>query len=115
PAESPLAPAELRERGAEIARAELGPRPRREDQLGVGALPEQEVAQALLPAGPNQEVDVGRGRAPGDLAQPTGERRARRLRARAAPSGLGEGVAGGVVDGQAEGERAPRRGLRLGA
>src|SRR5579871_1110880 len=43
----------------EIALAEIGPQGRGEDQLGIGALPQQKIADALFAAGPDQQVGVG--------------------------------------------------------
>src|SRR5690348_9547319 len=43
----------------EIAFGEIGPQRRREHQLGVGGLPEQEVADALLAAGADEQVGIG--------------------------------------------------------
>ena len=60
-----------------------------EDQFGVGALPEQDVRQALLEAGADQEVDVARRPRPG------GRRRAVHrpcgVRTRPPPAGIATG------------------------
>ena len=53
-----LALGELLERGFQIGLGEVGPQGLAEDELGVGALPEQEVAGALLAAGPDDQVGV---------------------------------------------------------
>jgi hypothetical protein len=47
---------ELTECLAEVHGVELGPHARRENQFGVGAFPEQEVAEALLAAGADEQV-----------------------------------------------------------
>src|SRR6266566_4962108 len=56
--ESPLAGMELLHRMLEISRCEIGPAPVGEVQLGVGAFPKQEIAQALLAPGPDQKIYV---------------------------------------------------------
>src|SRR3982751_3797599 len=56
--ESSLAPLEFHDGGLEIARRELRPHPRREYELRVRAFPEQEVAEPLLAARADKEVDV---------------------------------------------------------
>src|SRR5206468_8558311 len=80
-AEAPLAAAEILQRASEIGAVEVGPHLRGEDELGVGALPQQEVRESLLAAGADQQVDVGQ-----QLA-------------------VRDGGAGRVVDGDAQGER----------
>src|SRR5262245_55058275 len=47
------------ERQAQIGGAEVGPQHVDEAELGVGALPEQEVGEPFFAAGANEEVDVG--------------------------------------------------------
>src|SRR5580658_7762111 len=47
------------ERVFEVALAEIGPHGAGEDELGVSGLPEQEVADALLAAGADDEIGVG--------------------------------------------------------
>src|SRR5262245_30883693 len=59
-AEFPLAATEDRDGGGEVGGAEVRPHDRYEQQLGVRALPEQEVAQALLAARADQQIHVGR-------------------------------------------------------
>src|SRR6202008_701216 len=56
--DAPLARGEKGERLLEILHAEVRPQARGEVQLRVSHLPEQKVAQALLAAGADQEVDV---------------------------------------------------------
>jgi hypothetical protein len=46
--------------GREIGRPEIRPHHRPEEQLRIRALPQEEVAEALLASGPDQEIDVGR-------------------------------------------------------
>src|SRR5258706_16164122 len=43
-----------------IGGAEVGPHPRREVELRVCALPQQEVAEALLAPGADEKIPVGR-------------------------------------------------------
>src|SRR3954471_19737829 len=42
----------------EIVGIEIGPLPLEEDELGIGALPEQEVADALFTAGADQQIGI---------------------------------------------------------
>src|SRR5471030_3005624 len=56
---APLAPPELGDSFLEMGLVEVGPQRVDEHQLGVGALPEQEVADALLAAGADQQVGIG--------------------------------------------------------
>src|SRR5262245_43745655 len=55
PAEAALAAMEIRNGGAQIVAAEIGPQHIDEAQLGVGRLPQQEIGQPLLTAGADQE------------------------------------------------------------
>src|SRR4029453_10217550 len=57
--EPPIALLELGHRDAELARAEVRPQDRRHPQLGVGDLPQQEVGEALLATGTDQQVGIG--------------------------------------------------------
>src|SRR5512134_174367 len=59
-AEAPLAPAVRGERFFERRGIEVGPQRLGEVELGVGELPQQEVADALLAAGADEEVRLGR-------------------------------------------------------
>ena len=52
-------PGELRESRIEGVRAEVRPQDVAHVQLGVGRLPDEEVREALLAAGPDHEVGVG--------------------------------------------------------
>src|SRR4051812_34995588 len=54
-----LAAAELGDGALEMLLAEVGPQRVDEHQLGVGTLPEQEIADALLAAGADQQVGIG--------------------------------------------------------
>ena len=47
------------DRGREVRRPEIWPHAVGEPQLGVGAFPQQEVREALLAAGTNEEIDIG--------------------------------------------------------
>ena len=49
----------LLDSGVELGFSEIGPKRRRDDQLGVGDLPEQKVANAHLAAGADQQIRVG--------------------------------------------------------
>ena len=82
-AEATMAAGELEERGVEGVRSEVGPERLGEVELGVGRLPDQEVRQALLAAGPDDEVRVGQAdrverRADGGLVDVLGRDAARR-------------------------------------
>src|SRR5688572_9053189 len=59
-AETPLATLEIQNRFVQVALAEIGPQHRRDVQLGVRDLPEQEVRESLLAGGANQQVGIGR-------------------------------------------------------
>src|SRR5215203_6009484 len=61
--EPPLPAAEVAHGVGQVGAAEVGPHAVGEDQLGVGALPEQEVREPLLAAGADQQVHVGGGTA----------------------------------------------------
>src|SRR6478672_9285353 len=54
-----IAATELGDGPFEMLLAEVGPQGVDEHQLGIGALPEQEIADALLAAGADQEVGIG--------------------------------------------------------
>src|SRR5262245_15714752 len=55
--EAAVAAPELAQRGIERRLVEVGPERVDEHELRVGAFPEQEIAEAALAAGPNQQVD----------------------------------------------------------
>lgn len=57
-AEPTLSRMELVDRGLEVGGGEIGPPAIGEVQLGVGAFPKKKIAQTLLAAGADQEVDV---------------------------------------------------------
>src|SRR5580704_7976605 len=59
---TPLAPAELGDRLFQVLLAEIRPQRVDEHQLGVGTLPQHEIADALLAAGADQQVGVGHAR-----------------------------------------------------
>src|SRR5215831_18512325 len=117
-AESSLAPAKRDAGARQGAGVEVGPGALGEEKLGVSALPEQEVAEPLLAARANQEVDVGRGRARllheqarEALALALAVLRGRGGEARGRAQ---DGVARRVIDGEAEMERAALGGGALG-
>src|SRR4051812_4259691 len=58
--EPSIPPAEVRERLAEIVGRVIRPHLLHEQQLCVCALPEEEIAESLLAARPDQQVDVAR-------------------------------------------------------
>ena len=62
------------ERFGEIFGPEIRPHPFGEIQFGVSALPEQEVGQSLLAAGPDDEIDVAKFGFAGDQPREAGAR-----------------------------------------
>src|SRR5688500_9952147 len=58
-AEPPLAAGVLAERVLELGPAEVGPERVHEDELRVGALPEQEVRKPQLARGADHEIRIG--------------------------------------------------------
>src|SRR5712692_6501393 len=58
-AEAALAPAEFKNGVLERGAIEIGPIDRHEDELAVGRLPHQEVRQALLAAGADDQIGIG--------------------------------------------------------
>src|SRR5882672_8205635 len=56
---SPFTPTELGDRLFQVLLAEIRPQSIDEHQLGIGTLPEQEIADALLAARADQQVRVG--------------------------------------------------------
>ena len=83
--------------GGEVDGVEIGPHGAGEDELGVGAFPEEKVAEAPLAAGADQEIH---GRGPGALARDVAGEFAH------AAGGGQDGVARGVVDCDAEAQAA---------
>src|SRR5271170_2522432 len=59
---TPLAPAKLGDRLFQVFLAEIRPQRVDEHQLGVGTLPQHEIADALLAAGADQQVGIGHAR-----------------------------------------------------
>ena len=57
-AEAAIAPVERGQSFCEIVSGEVGPEAVDEAEFGVGALPQEEVGDALLAAGADQEIDV---------------------------------------------------------
>ena len=96
---------ELEERGVERVRSEVGPERLGEVELGVGRLPDEEVRQALLAAGPDDEVRVRQAdrvqrRADGGLVDVLGRDAARGE----PPERVDELGPAGVVEGDVEQE-----------
>ena len=56
-----LAPVELRDGRIEVGAGEVGPHPLAEDDLRIGDLPEQAIAQPPLAAAADEQVHVGSG------------------------------------------------------
>src|SRR4029453_15329480 len=59
PTESAIALLKVGDRAVEVGGAEVGPQDRCDPQLGVSDLPQQEVGDAHLAAGANQQIGVG--------------------------------------------------------
>src|SRR5579872_6905917 len=62
-AESPFTTEKLAHRPRQVVRAEVRPHARRENQFGIGALPEQKVAETMFATGADEQVDRGTERA----------------------------------------------------
>src|SRR5215470_12940787 len=56
---APLAAVKLAERALQIRLGEIRPKRVDEDELGIGGLPEEEIAEPLLAAGADDEIRVG--------------------------------------------------------
>src|SRR5882672_10407850 len=56
---APLTPAKLDDRLLQMLLAEIRPQGVDEHQFGVGALPEQEIADALFAAGADEQIRIG--------------------------------------------------------
>lgn len=110
PAEPPLPFQEIFDAGAQLLLSKVGPCHRREEQLRISALPEEEVAEPLLAARADEQVNVGRAaeRLPEGLA-------VSRLRGLEPPHGFEDRVAGRIVDRhpQPQALAAGRRALSL--
>src|SRR6185437_4560506 len=59
-AESALPGVKVRDRGRQVIGGERGPHDVAEQELGVRAFPEEEIAQPPLSAGADEQIDVGR-------------------------------------------------------
>src|SRR6188508_1178521 len=59
PAVAPITLGIRLNRAPKVAAVEIGPQSIKEHQLGIGALPQQEVGRSLLSRRANEEVDVG--------------------------------------------------------
>src|SRR5947209_873399 len=71
-AEASLASAKLCNRLVKFLGAEFRPHARSEDQLGVGALPKEKIAESLFAARADEQIHIGSAIVI-DLAQHTGE------------------------------------------
>src|SRR5215467_1320705 len=114
-AEATLAHLELCERAHELLLGELRPHASREVELGVRALPEEEIAEALFAAGANEEIDIAdREGIVRDLREQVREALARQLLAVRERGGLHDGLARRVIDGDAEMQVSAVGGGRFG-
>src|ERR1035441_6300737 len=93
-AETAVAGAELADGGGERRGIEIGPHAGREDQLGIGAFPEEEIAETALTSSADEEVD---GRTKGVVERFAGK-------CGDAARGGEEGGAAGIIDGNAQPE-----------
>src|SRR6266540_325647 len=59
PTEATLPAVKVGDRTIQLQRPEIGPQGGRDPQLGIGDLPEQEVRDAHLPAGADEEIGIG--------------------------------------------------------
>jgi hypothetical protein len=119
-AEAPLARGELDEGARQLDRVEVGPHHRREPELRVGALPEQEVAQRRSPpvrirrstsgAGPASCIAAPRRAANAARSSDAGSRGAAAHRVACR---LHDRVAGRVVERDAQAQLLAARGGRL--
>ena len=102
--EPSLPRSKIADRPRQLPRGERRPRRGREPQLGVSAFPQQEIAQSLLAARSDQQIDIRRvigdaaatAQAPLEFHGRPAPARARRNR------GAAHRVARGVVDGKSE-------------
>src|SRR5205823_65953 len=58
PAETPLPPREVAQGLVQGRPVEVGPALFRDPEFGIGNLPQQEIADAHLPSGPDQQIRV---------------------------------------------------------
>src|SRR5215470_4332588 len=58
PTEAPLAAMKVRDRAIQLQRAEIGPQRRRDPQLGVRDLPQEEVRDPHLAARANEQIGI---------------------------------------------------------
>lgn len=91
------------QREVEFGGAEIGPLHGREVELGLRAFPEQEIGEAAVAAGADEEIDVLG-------AQPLGQG----FGGEAVCRGGEDGVAGGIVDGDAQVQALAAGGGALG-
>src|SRR5882724_12417525 len=59
PAKSPMSPCIFLQRGEKLRLTEIRPERRRDDEFGVGNLPEQKIAYAHFAARANQQIGIG--------------------------------------------------------
>src|SRR5690242_21714011 len=77
-AEAAVPAVEVGDGGGQVVAVEVRPQPGREEELGVRALPQEEIAEPLLTAGADQQIHV-RGPAALQLTEPACEGLARGL------------------------------------
>ena len=105
-AKASVAAVEIGESSVEICFGEIRPHTVGEKELGIGALPEEKVGEALFAACADQQVDFGVvcGEGPGEVRrQRVGRSWVGGIELRGCDRrGARDGVSGGVVDGDAE-------------
>jgi hypothetical protein len=109
-----FAAVELVQGGAEIGDGEIGPAFGQENEFGEGALPEEEVGEALLASGADEQIDFRR--APSvDFREDPAEGVGREFGGFIEfARGVEDGLTSGVVDGQADVEARATHGDRFG-
>jgi hypothetical protein len=103
-AETPLPSRVLLERLSELRFVKIGPHAVEKEELRIRAFPQEEVTEAPLAPGPDEQIDLGRhrirmihrGQLPQILATLIGRRRTKTA------ARLGDAVSGRIVDREAQ-------------
>src|SRR5215471_13413961 len=100
----------------QVCGAKIGPHPLGKHKFGVGALPQQEVAQSLLSAGSDQQIDFrGRAGLAVGFAEGEGERiTVKRLGRLKQVRGANDRVASGIIDSDSEVQLVSARRMSFG-
>src|SRR5690348_1087874 len=115
-AEAAVAGEEIVEGFCEVFGLKIGPHAGREEKLGVGAFPEEEIAEAAFASGADEQIDVrNRSAGIGDFAEAAAKFALRDFEAGKHPAGgTKNGVTRRVVNGDAKIERVAVSGDALG-